>query len=150
MKVLRTVVFIVCAIIIPNGLAQNITVRFAYDESGNRISRSLIITKAEQDGRSLSNEKINEGSALALNNNDVSGIFVYPNPTANKFTVELPEPTKKTCRVALYSMTGLLLEERNVATASNLVFDLTGKSSGTYLLHIVLDGVPHTWKVIKQ
>ena len=149
-KVLRAVVFIVCAIIIPNALAQNATVRFAYDESGNRIRRSLIIAKAEQDGKSLLHDKIDEDSALALNKDDVSGISVYPNPTADKFTVELPEPAAKTCHVALYNMTGLLLEERNVAAASNLVFDLAGKPSGTYLLHIVLDGVPHTWKVAVQ
>ena len=138
-KVLRAVVFIVCAIIIPNALAQNATVRFAYDESGNRIRRSLIIAKAEQDGKSLLHDKIDEDSALALNKDDVSGISVYPNPTADKFTVELPDSAGKTCHIALYSMTGLLLEERDVAAPSNLVFDLTGKPTGTYLLHIVLD-----------
>ena len=150
MKVLRAVVFIVCAIIIPNGLAQNVTVRFAYDESGNRISRSLVISKAEQDGKGWAHGKIGEDSASVPNHEDVSGISVYPNPTADRFTVELPEPAAKTCHVALYAMTGLLLEERNVTTASSLVFDLAGKPSGTYLLHIVLDGVPHTWKVVKQ
>ena len=109
-KALKAVVFMVCCIIIPNGLAQNASVRYHYDESGNRTRRSLIIAKAEQEGKCLSPDKLDHDSAMALANDDVSGISVYPNPTADKFTVELPEPTGNARHVALYDMTGILVE----------------------------------------
>lgn len=86
-KVLRAVVFIVCAIIIPNCLAQNVAVSFAYDESGNRISRSIVIAKVEQNNKSATSEEFAEDSSLVADNADKIGIAVYPNPTTTTSAV---------------------------------------------------------------
>lgn len=45
---------------------------------------------------------------------------------------------------------GILIEEHDVMASSSFVFDLTGKSSGTYLIYIVSDGKSRTWKVVKR
>lgn len=150
MRVLKSIVLIVCAIIFPNCLAQNVTVHYIYDESGNRINRTLVTAKAEQDGRCVSDDEFAENQSFIFNNTDDNGISVYPNPTDDKFTVALLESIGKVYHITLYNMMGLLVEEHDVMASSNFVFDLTGKSSGTYLLNIVSDGKSRTWKVVKR
>lgn len=150
MRVLKSIVLIVCAIIFPNCLAQNVTVHYIYDESGNRINRTLVTAKAEQDGRCVADNEFAENQSLVLNNTDDNGISVYPNPTDDKFTVALSESTGKAYHITLYNIMGILIEEHDVMATSIFVFDLTGKSSGTYLLNIVADGISRTWKVVKR
>lgn len=150
MKVLKSIVLIVCAIIFPNCLAQNVTVHYIYDESGNRINRTLVTAKAEQDGRCIADNEFAENQSLALNITDDNGIAVYPNPTDDKFTVALSESTGEAYHISLFNMMGVLVEEHDVMASSNLVFNLTGRSSGTYLLNIVSDGKSRTWKVVKR
>ena len=150
MRVLKAIVFIICAIISSNCFAQNVSVRYIYDESGNRISRTLVTAKAEQDGRCVADDGFAEHQSLAHNNTDDNWIFVYPNPTDDKFTVTLSESTGKAYRITLYNMMGILIEEHDVMASSSFVFDLTGKSSGTYLIYIVSDGKSRTWKVVKR
>lgn len=150
MKALRSIFFIACTIIFPTCLAQNVAVSFAYDESGNRISRSIVIAKVEQNNKSATSEEFAEDSSLVADNADKIRIAVYPNPTDDRFTVALSEPDGKVYHIALYNTTGVLMEERRVRAHSNLEFDLKGKPSGTYLLHIVSDGMSQTWKVVKR
>lgn len=150
MRVLKSIVFIVWAIFASNCLAQNVTVHYIYDESGNRINRTVVTAKADQNGRCVADNESAENQSLVLNNTDDNGISVYPNPTDDKFTVVLSEPTGKVYHITLYNMMGLLVEEHDVMASSNFVFDLTGKSSGTYLLNIVADGISRTWKVVKR
>lgn len=150
MRVLKSIVFIVCTLFASNCLAQNVTVHYIYDESGNRINRTLVTAKAEQDGRYVVDDEFAENQSLVLNNTDDNGISVYPNPTDDKFTVALSESTGKAYHITLYNIKGVLVEEHDVMASSNLVFDLTGRSSGTYLLNIVSDGKSRTWKVVKR
>lgn len=77
MRVLKAIVFIICATISSNCFAQNVSVRYIYDESGNRISRTLVTAKAEQDGRCVADDGFAEHQSLAHNNTDDNGIFVY-------------------------------------------------------------------------
>lgn len=150
MRVLKSIIFMVCAIFASNCLAQNVTVHYIYDESGNRINRTLVTAKAEQDGRYVVDDEFAENQSLVLNNTDDNGISVYPNPTDDKFTVALSESTGKAYHISLFNIMGILIEEHDVMAPSIFVFDLTGKSSGTYLLNIVADSISRTWKVVKR
>ena len=75
--------------------------------------------------------------------------FILANCTEKIYRV-IYEPDGKVYHIALYNTTGVLMEERRVRAHSNLEFDLKGKPSGTYLLHIVSDGMSQTWKVVKR
>jgi len=78
-------------------------------------------------------------------------IKIYPNPTTEKITLEFSGDVRvENFRpLQLYSLTGQLLQEQPVHSATTIV-SLAGYSKGAYILKVHVNGVTEEWKIIKQ
>lgn len=128
------------------GVAQNYgMVSFSYDTNGNRISSSI---QFSDDTRSVPNPE-------SLFVNRVSELFgemevsLYPNPTPDSFTMLVSGVEFSNAQVLLSTMEGVALEEKKIMDGS-VVFDLSSRAAGLYLVRLTADGVSKAWRVLKK
>lgn len=129
------------------GWAQDVTVQFLYDACGNRISRSVRLSKVEENGKNIEGET----SFLSVANDCIGDaiISVFPNPTNDMVIVEVSGNEHKDIRVTLTTITGSHIKERILRDGRQEI-DLSGKPSGIYLLKLLCGEETRTWKIIKN
>jgi len=77
-------------------------------------------------------------------------IKIYPNPTTEKITLEISGwKSLQTGRFSLYTLTGQLLQEQPVSSATTTV-SLAGFATGVYMLKVRMNDITEEWKIIKQ
>lgn len=120
------------------------TVTFAYDLNGNRITREILFGKLERN-----EETSEEFHSSATDSFETMEVSLYPNPTNDKFFVEIKGDTSAKAEATLTHISGAVLEKRTL-TNSLESFDLSGHAVGVYLLRIEVGNETHIWKVIKK
>lgn len=123
---------------------QTHTVAFSYDLDGNRINREILFSRMENTG-----EASEELLPSALDFFETMEVNLYPNPTNDKFFVEIKGDTSEKAEATLTHISGAVLEKRILANSLES-FDLSGLASGVYLLKLTVDKETHVWKVIKK
>lgn len=127
-------------------VAQNTgTVSFDYDTNGNRISRSLLFSKDSRNGMESDSKFVNSMSDFF----GEMSIRIYPNPTPDRFTMSVDGDHAVDAHAFLFTFEGVLLDEKTVKNGS-VEFNLSGRSSGIYLLRLTLNGESKTWRVLKK
>lgn len=122
-------------------LADNIIV-FNYDSSGNRISRSLRLS--EENGINVQIEKrIEPTEELALIDLEVKAT---PNPTPGLLHVEVDCDDSELQEISIFDIKGLLISQKEKAISD---FDLSGRSSGIYILVVKTSFGSTSYKIIK-
>lgn len=119
------------------------TVTFDYDLDGNRTNRELLFGRMERNG-----ETSEEFLSTATDFFETMEVSLYPNPTNDKFFVEIKGASEK-AEATLTHISGAVLEKR-ILTDPRELFDLSGQASGIYLLTLTVDNETHVWKVIKK
>ena len=125
-------------------------VAFAYDEAGNRTSRTIVLATnsrrsarraAPQDTPDPFTELTPQGRTVRI----------YPNPTQGWLQAEvigLADGDRAVWR--LYSLQGTLLLQAEAAAGVPTDLDLSALPAGTYVLHLSVDGTTTEYKVIKR
>jgi YD repeat-containing protein len=129
------------------GTAAAQTVQFAYDEAGNRISRTITLRapalrsgEAEPDATPLLEEQLATDLLVKI----------YPNPTEGLLQVELSEmETDETAQLALFGLNGENLLQ-TTATSQLTPVDMSKYPTGVYVLRLVIRGNPVDYKIVKQ
>ncbi|WP_289761366.1 T9SS type A sorting domain-containing protein [Duncaniella muris] len=122
-------------------LADNIIV-FNYDSSGNRISRSFRLS--EENGINVQIEKrIEPTEELALIDLEVKAT---PNPTPGLLHVEVDCDDSELQEISIFDIKGLLISQKEKAISD---FDLSGRSSGIYILVVKTSFGSTSYKIIK-
>jgi hypothetical protein len=138
-------------------VAQNPLARmYDYDDSGNRTTCAvinLIPPKAPENQQDTTKGDFFaplETEYFVEKTGNVE-IKIYPNPTTEKITLEFSGvvETRYATSLRLYSLTGQLLQEQSVHSATTVV-SLAGFAKGTYILKVQINGVTEDWKIIKQ
>jgi hypothetical protein len=125
---------------------------YSYDGSGNRVLREKVI-------RLKSAQLPKDSIALTSPESKVKDVFeeifekkqiaIYPNPTKGMITVEISLSDRDHARIALYDIKGeLLFDYQNIVYITAI--NLSDKTSGTYVMKILINNKPTTWKIIKQ
>ena len=122
-----------------DSLRTIVTVSFGYDACGNRTSRTIAFSKADE-GR---------GEASLRDSFVGCDAMLFPNPTEGGFILSLTGDDIPQATAVLCTMDGKVIEER-VVTGTVEEFDLSGKPSGVYLLRLTTEGEAKVWKVIKR
>ena len=92
----------------------------------------------------------NTTNSVAENSKD-QGLKLYPNPTHENVTVEIPEAwIQKNTRLELRSLTGQLLHHENITGTPTRVIDMNGLAKGTYLIVVRSDDHTDTRLVVKK
>jgi hypothetical protein len=77
-------------------------------------------------------------------------VKAYPNPVANRITVEVGDLSNSTLSFELYTLQGQLVKKKSIHTDHQRI-NMEGKPSGEYLLRILSDGKPvESFKIIKR
>lgn len=131
-------------------MGQTSTVRFTYDENGNRIERRVFVERMEQDENLMEQVVVDTINSFFTTLDKTTRLVfsVYPNPTEEKVTVICSCELPSAGRILLFSSLGVLLEERSLSKIES--FDLSHRSSGIYLLKIFHGEKTHVWRVVKQ
>lgn len=120
------------------------TVAFSYDLDGNRITKEILFGKQERNG-----ETSEEFHSSATDSFETMEVSLYPNPTNDKFFVEIKSDTSEKAEATLTHISGAVMEKR-ILTNSPELFDLSGLAPSIYLLKLTVDNETHVWKVIKK
>lgn len=120
-----------------NSAPQKDSVIFTYDANGNRVSRSIVFKRIDNDGKNLTA-------------NQPLPYDLFPNPTSGQFTLALREyKSEEKLHAVLFTMNGVAIEEKEVH-GSQTTFDLSAHPPGIYLLEVDGPDGHQSWKVIKQ
>lgn len=149
---LVSVVVLIGTTLTVNG--QN-TISYAYDNSGNRISRTITVAKST----SMDTDEENEGSG---NNQDQSKknihkgelnnvqFSIYPNPTRESVEIKTENlPLESKGMVMVFDVKGVLILKQDL-TPHSTNLDLSQVAAGNYLLKVFIDSQVSEWKLIKE
>ena len=84
---------------------------------------------------------------LAIDDNQIQSLLVYPNPANALVTIESPFSILE--RVSVYSITGMLLLEKEVS-ANQTTIDVSGFASGTYFVKATSKNASSVIQVLKN
>ena len=84
---------------------------------------------------------------LATNDNQIQSLMVYPNPANAQVTIESPVSTLE--RISVYSITGVLLLEKEVS-ANQVTIDISGFTTGTYFVKATTKSASSVIQVLKN
>ena len=84
---------------------------------------------------------------LATNDNQIQSLMVYPNPANAQVTIESPVSTLE--RISVYSITGVLLLEKEVS-ANQVSIDISGFTTGTYFVKATTKNASSVIQVLKN
>ena len=123
-------------------IPDNIIV-FNYDSSGNRTSRSFRLS--EENGINVQIEKrIEPLEEFSLTDIDVKAT---PNPTPGLLHVEVNCDDSELQEISIFNIKGLLIDQRKKVISD---FDLSGQSSGVYILVVKTSFGSTSYKIIKN
>jgi hypothetical protein len=121
-------------------------IEFDYDNAGNRILReydpNCIINESPGTLRLQEEEPSNADKTAkpdvpqTLTEEAAFAVNIYPNPTTGEVSVVFDEPVTDATLV-LYDLTGTQVMHQPSFTGSQTTLDLSGMSSGVYLLSVV-------------
>lgn len=141
-------------------------VKYTYDGSGNRETRSKVIVmrsmlksagadaetedEAAEPDQSAKPDKSTGPSKFEEMLTETK-ITVYPNPTKGVLRVEITgKEIPKDAKMMLYGISGTLIRQWTAVSGSN-VMDISAQPAGTYIMRIMLDKENvSVWKVIKE
>lgn len=120
-------------------------VRFTYDASGNRISRTIVLSskrsirKSESSTANVFTELLSERK-----------ITIAPNPTNGYLKVIISGITDvDDCSLSIYSAGGQLISD-NQDVRESTELDLSNHPNGYYVLKIKINDEISSWKIIKK
>ena len=117
---------------------------YAYDNAGNRVSRTLVVGTPQAAGR---HDKDSVIYHEVLANKEIS---LYPNPVTTNLTVNVKGYNQDAGgEYYLFDMQGKVLLH-NTMRIESFQIDMSAYAVGNYIMRIVLDGESTTWKVIKK
>ena len=142
--------------------AAQSSVSFGYDDSGNRISRTIIykaLTPPPQD----SIETIIEEESVIASLQEIEMpqevytdvlsealIKIYPNPTTGLLTVKFTnKPQDAASSVTLFDIQGRIVTQQQSLSDENTLH-IGAQPAGTYLMRIVIGEEVVSWKIVKQ
>lgn len=159
-------------LIMSNLVAQEIV--FNYDDSGNRISRKLIVQQQNDTTKNTDDEQfVNNISYSEQNNNIIANttnensnntntkqteianigkenIKVYPNPVETMLVLQIENAKNlNNSYVRLYSNSGKLLDNKKIANSVSHI-DMQTYSQGVYILVVMRGTKKSEYKIIKK
>ena len=138
----KTLNLIICLIALCSSFSMAESVKYSYDDAGNRIKREIILSqnKSPQNGNpTLFSERLTDRE-----------IKIYPNPTKGQLKIEIEGfESEDQCKVVLFNMSGQQIYSSEMDERTHVI-DLSARPNGIYILHLILNGTETTWKIIKE
>lgn len=118
-------------------------VSYEYDNAGNRVSRTITLTKSAV----VTNDTLPKPATEML---DGLQVKIYPNPTKGQLNVSLSGlADNETGTISIYALNGQLILKEN-ASSSLTELNISEQPTGTYIMKIIVGKKSTTWKIIKE
>lgn len=121
---------------------------YIYDEAGNRLRREIVVqaVRESEAGRQTFGSEKQTSSDMRQGHS----IKIYPNPSEGKLMISVSglKDSDKTS-YGIYTAQGAQITAGNT-DADNFNIDISSRPAGVYLLKIVINDNPTTWKIIKR
>ena len=134
-------------------MAQNLPRKYEYDEAGNRVTRYVITLNPAPPAPPDSSQTANlspQPIEYYVEKISQVEIKIYPNPTTENVTLEITNMEQLLAgKFTLYSLTGQLLQEHTVHSATTTV-SLANLPKGAYILKVSVNNRVEDWKIIKN
>lgn len=126
-------------------MAQEHSLDFKYDASGNRVLRSIRVYKiSEVDSTSTKYDMTQQNENLASQK-----IAVYPNPTDGLVNIDFNVPLEPKTNYMLYEVNGTLIKHGDL-TSMQSQLNLSNLGKGAYILCVVSGSQKEKFKIVKQ
>jgi hypothetical protein len=135
------------------------TIHYDYDNSGNRLTRYIILQKSNNTTATLinttgknSSKSLTEDSKMADFEEKLEEmtIKIFPNPTKGQLTVAIngigPD---ETADYQLFSQAGRLVDTKR-GNGNEFTVDMERYPSGLYILRLMIRGKISQWKILKE
>ncbi len=117
---------------------------YAYDNAGNRVSRTIILNQPQAVNKQI-NDSVYYQEVLAN-----KAIRLYPNPVKSTLTITLSGYDKNIKgEFFLFDIQGKTISY-NTLKSESFEIDMSGYSTGNYIMRLVINNETTTWKIIKQ
>lgn len=126
-------------------IAQQPTLVFKYDASGNRYERTILVDKMIE----VDSTDFTLDNSLQNGNLTAQKITVYPNPTEGFVNIDLSLMPEQDANYIIVGINGTLIEKGNI-TSTQTPINLTHFGKGTYILHVVSGSEKEKFKIVKQ
>jgi hypothetical protein len=155
---MKTIIMLIISIGLTGFLFGQSSVSYGYDDSGNRVSRTIIMDEKMADipvkspDSTFMKSAVTGESHLTKYQAKVGGqtINVFPNPSTGIFTIKIEGwDNKTTALMNLSTSIGRSLIEKTLDGPFTEV-NIKEQPQGTYLLVIIVNGQKETWKVVKR
>lgn len=135
----KQLLLIFCLLACCHGKAQQ-RVTYSYDASGNRVERYVVTTqtKAKSKPTGVNN--------TGFGNVDVN---VYANSVSDNLTITFGQIPSEGIECLVYDYGGVVVYKNTLHDAKTVI-DISGWSTGVYLLHIRGADKSKTWKIVKK
>lgn len=135
--------FLLLCCLLFSGVAFAQVVKFAYDPSGNRISRTIVLDKSSMEEEEAAPTLVEQLTA------DLQ-VKIYPNPTKGLLQVEITgNESENKIPIAVFNMNGQQVLVTKTAGQLSPV-DLSGVPEGTYILRLTVKGKNENYTIIKK
>ena len=140
---MRILNFLFFCILTSVSMHGQMTLKYAYDASGNRTKREIILTARSTptaDAEDYFTELVAERN-----------IRIYPNPTYGQLKVEIDNAEGiENCIITISDMDTGKQVFINEATFPVTEIDISNQPPGVYIMLIDIDGKYTSWKIIKK
>lgn len=121
------------------------TIRYSYDNTGNRIGRKIIEFEG---GGSLKSATIQK---VIIDDTFKQSIKIYPNPTQGLVEIEIPEDpdSLEYFHLLVMDLSGRVIIDRRKESLRTTM-DLGSQPNGIYILLIKKGQLVSQWKIIKK
>ena len=119
------------------------SVKYSYDNAGNRIKREIVMKTKSSYEETSTTECFSE---MLLEKN----IRIYPNPMKGRLKVEIAGyESADRCILRIFNASGQQILSTHVSS-SWTELDISSRANGIYILYISLNNKETTWKIIKK
>jgi hypothetical protein len=139
---MKTILIIILAIFSFNMFSQNYTIKYSYDDAGNRIQRKQVPI--------IMSNKISQVTVDTLIEEIADkNIKLYPNPVNETLNIFVEEYNGEIGNINLYSLDGRLITNEKI-TQSNTKLDFKNQPQGSYIVKININDKTKKYTIIKQ
>jgi hypothetical protein len=126
------------------GILRSQNIAYYYDNAGNRIERTIVMSSALRSAEESSDVTAVEDLIAD------HAVKIYPNPTQGMLAVEIANFTDDLSVDFLLTNASGRVIDRQQATSGYQTFNLSNQVPGIYLLRIRIEDAVTTWKIIKE
>ena len=80
----------------------------------------------------------------------VSDINIYPSPTISQVSISFGKMMELKSNIEIYNLQGTQVFSKTFHNTTSATIDLTGNTTGIYVVKVIADGVSYEEKILKE